>query len=56
MIEKYGGEENFYATIVRSKRKYTVGEIFKDLLKLQDSYRNAKFGWCWIIKEYIYTR
>lgn len=30
--------------IVRSKRKYTVGEIFKNLLKSQDSYGNTKFG------------
>lgn len=35
LIGKYGDEESFYPQITKKERKYAVGEIFKDLPKIQ---------------------
>ena len=42
LIGKYGDEENFYPAIEKKERKYTVGEIFRDLPELQAGAGSAR--------------
>lgn len=42
LIGKYGDDENFYPEIPKVKRKYSVGEIFKDLPFLQAGEGSAR--------------